>query len=501
MEVLVEATDSLKLPKGCFVSVRVGDTLKQRRFDKATAKYLFPAPETKRRAKIDVYQLVGTCAVSVDADFAMTDEVSVASTNPEVEGMKLRVSTSAKNMKADAEVNQRKESETESKEAAVSYLSSHGIEQRLSECLRSLLRMKPDDPIDFICKQLKAGGPTIPTPIKKDVPPPVGSTPAAKKEPEALCSKGPQAPTTGPKSQLGAGPFRNYYTEHFGSLGSMDSLYSKFPAAKSKQSVAQTPKAPAAAPSGAAGSCFTFKPSVGTWLMKNSTATPVAPAKAAPKSSQLSMPFKDYYTTNIHSSDSDAMQKLYSQFSTTGSASKTSEAEAGKAPTGSCFAFKPSVGTWLMKNPAAKAGPPASAGPWAVDPRGAFRLNGLSDSCPAARCEAERVLSKALLELDGDLEGEYFPLSSSYPLRPGGILPEELKELESKCLTFKAADACGTGVFVTQKGHVAFWVNACKHLQILVKKGLSDEEVVKTLDAAASSLYGSLCQDGYALKA
>ena len=38
----------------------------RRRFDKTSAKYYFPLPEEKRKARIDVYQLVGTCSVPVD---------------------------------------------------------------------------------------------------------------------------------------------------------------------------------------------------------------------------------------------------------------------------------------------------------------------------------------------------------------------------------------------------------------------------------------------------
>ena len=40
----------------------------RRRFDKSSAKYHFPVPEEKRKARIDVYQLVGTCSVQVDPE-------------------------------------------------------------------------------------------------------------------------------------------------------------------------------------------------------------------------------------------------------------------------------------------------------------------------------------------------------------------------------------------------------------------------------------------------
>ncbi|CAE7428884.1 unnamed protein product, partial [Symbiodinium necroappetens] len=113
MEVLVEA--ATQVPQGCFVSVRLGDNLKQRRFDKNTAKYHFPVPEEKKKARIDVYQLVGTCSVQVDPECGSTDEVKVISSDPRAEGMKLRVSSNGKEMKAEDTQKQRQEIEAETK--------------------------------------------------------------------------------------------------------------------------------------------------------------------------------------------------------------------------------------------------------------------------------------------------------------------------------------------------------------------------------------------------
>eukprot|EP00435_Cladocopium_sp_Y103_P013307 s820_g3.t1 len=95
MEVLVEAAG--EVPQGCFVAVRLGENLKQRRFNKSTAKYYFPLPqdgssagEEKGKARIDVYQLVGTCSVHVDPAANGTEEVNAISGDSS-ESVKLRV--------------------------------------------------------------------------------------------------------------------------------------------------------------------------------------------------------------------------------------------------------------------------------------------------------------------------------------------------------------------------------------------------------------------------
>ncbi|CAE7215008.1 unnamed protein product [Symbiodinium natans] len=416
MELLVEAAS--EVPQGCFVSVRLGDNLKQRRFDKNSAKYHFPIPEEKRKARIDVYQLVGTCSVQVDPASSGMDEVKVISSDPKAEGMKLRVSSSSKELKAEDTAKQRREIETETKDAAVGYLAKHGIEQRLSECLRTLLRMKPEDPVEFMCKFLKAGvpgeGPQAPAPEKPAEKPAVNvlepPAPPPKQEPEA--SRGDARAALMKSVREGGGDL----------IGAVE-----------EESAASAP--------------FTLRPSVGTWYMPLPLKTP-APAP---------MP-------------------------------KEEKSEAHPAPPMVSFGRKASM-EMLVEAPA--------VGDWLMPSAGNLSLQGLGTSA-AECCEAERLLTKALLEFGGELEGEYIPLSPTFAAHPGGASDSVKATLKSKNLLFDAADFSGRGVYVTEAEDVALWLNASKHLQILVNKS-AKKQMIHKIDMVVSALQGPLCQDGYAL--
>ncbi|CAJ1362211.1 unnamed protein product, partial [Effrenium voratum] len=188
------------------------------------------------------------------------------------------------------------------------------------------------------------------------------------------------------------------------------------------------------------------------------------------------------------------------------------------------FMMRPSVGTWCMprldaeKVPAPKESTPVHAeipmsslarkasvqtleakeiGPWMAPTSANFCLKGLGNSAGEC-CEVERVLTKALFEMNGELEGEYFALSPTHPLCPGGITNEEKKTLESKSLLFPATELAGRGVYLTESGELALWLNAGKHVQVLVNKSVKDQMPQK-LDAVVSALRGPLCQDGYQL--
>lgn len=70
----MEALPGWEVPKGCFVGVRLNETLKQRRLEPDSASYSFPEPAKRtplggaagvnglRSAKIDVYQHAGGLA-------------------------------------------------------------------------------------------------------------------------------------------------------------------------------------------------------------------------------------------------------------------------------------------------------------------------------------------------------------------------------------------------------------------------------------------------------
>eukprot|EP00913_Durusdinium_trenchii_P002704 g2502.t1 len=307
MEVVVQAAS--EVPHGCFVAVRIGEHLKQRRFNKSSATYNFPVPEEhdeteKAKARLDVYQLVGTCSVPVDPATPETTEVSVIGSDPNSEVVKLRVSTASKEVTLPEEAQkQRQEIEAETKDAAVGYLSKHGIEQKLTECLRTVLRMKPEDPIEFMCKFL-SGGTFVP------------------EAPSAETKQGP------PKEQIP--PHRSMLQE----------------------------------------------------------------TKPAPEGRQNDPPKKEL-ASRLLSDDFNEVQPV---------------AQDAPVP----FALRPSVGTWLMPR---KDQETAGAGSWVSAPNSSFNLKGLGHTSIEC-CEVERLLTKALLEMDGELQGDYYALGS-HPLKPG----------------------------------------------------------------------------------
>eukprot|EP00913_Durusdinium_trenchii_P002705 g2503.t1 len=276
--------------------------LKQRRFNKNTATYYFPAA------------------------VAETKEVSVIGSDPDSEVLKLRVSTANKEIKAEDTQRQRQEIETETKDAAVGYLAKHGIEQKLSECLRTMLRMKPEEPIDFMCKFL-TGGKFVPE---------ESSSPVQQGKPEA-----PPAPTAPPAETA--------------------------------------PPTPAAGPPEAA------QPDARAALMKSVRAGDLI--GAVEEEDKLNVP----------------------------------------------FALRPSVGTWLMPlsldqvshtTPEASqlhrrgsTEPEVAIGDWLLAPNGSFNLKGLGHTSMEC-CEVERLLTKALMEMDGELAGEYYAFAA-HPMNPG----------------------------------------------------------------------------------
>jgi len=116
------------------------------------------------------------------------------------------------------------------------------------------------------------------------------------------------------------------------------------------------------------------------------------------------------------------------------------------------------------------------------------------------RCEVERVLARAFLELNGDMEGEYFPMpsSDSYLVKPGGMTEQEEVTLLGDGLVLGNADATGRGVFSTAKRNLMVLVNGDCHLQIISKQdGSSLEEVSERGKYLEQALRDAIRQDGY----
>jgi len=174
MELRVEAAEGCIMPSGCYVGVRIGETLKQGRYEPQRC-YHFPQVDRRRNAKIDLYQHVGTCTVVADPEAKSTHDVAVTSTDPSWQGARLKVSVQSQ---VDDSAKKQREARMKTlKSQANDYLSKHNIEERLSEAVKALLKEQPADPTDFLCRVLRSGDATAPVapvapPEQQSAPPP-----------------------------------------------------------------------------------------------------------------------------------------------------------------------------------------------------------------------------------------------------------------------------------------------------------------------------------------
>mmetsp|Transcript_23983 Transcript_23983/g.56443 ORF Transcript_23983/g.56443 Transcript_23983/m.56443 type:complete len:454 (+) Transcript_23983:58-1419(+) len=150
MEVHVESANPDMLPKSCYVSVRVGEVLKQGRYEPQRA-YTFPAIDRRRDVRIDVYQHVGSCILSAEPDSASIHDVFATSTHPDFPAMKFKVSMSTRSEEVQKSKTDRA---AKMKGRAKEYLGKHRIEEKLSEAVKALLKEQPADAVDFVCKYL-----------------------------------------------------------------------------------------------------------------------------------------------------------------------------------------------------------------------------------------------------------------------------------------------------------------------------------------------------------
>eukprot|EP00930_Biecheleria_cincta_P010082 TRINITY_DN111_c0_g1_i2.p1 TRINITY_DN111_c0_g1~~TRINITY_DN111_c0_g1_i2.p1 ORF type:complete len:811 (+),score=221.01 TRINITY_DN111_c0_g1_i2:95-2527(+) len=151
MEVHVESAEGNQLPPDCYIGVRVGEVLKQGRYEPQRS-YNFPQLQQRRNAKIDVYQHIGSCVVSVDPDTKSIHEVKVVSSKPEYPGTTLKVSVQSRSDENSKQ--QREDRKKALKNHSKDYLAKHSIEERLAEAVKALLKEQPEDATHFLCKSL-----------------------------------------------------------------------------------------------------------------------------------------------------------------------------------------------------------------------------------------------------------------------------------------------------------------------------------------------------------
>jgi len=105
------------------------------------------------------------------------------------------------------------------------------------------------------------------------------------------------------------------------------------------------------------------------------------------------------------------------------------------------------------------------------------------------RRELEKLITGALLNMDGDLKGDYFPLhgSKSYTAKPSGMSLDKEEELRSCGNLFQEPDSTlllasgmgrhwpdGRGVFENQGKNLFVWVGEEDHMRIVSMQGLRE---------------------------
>merc|ERR1711957_594128 len=106
------------------------------------------------------------------------------------------------------------------------------------------------------------------------------------------------------------------------------------------------------------------------------------------------------------------------------------------------------------------------------------------------RRELEKLITGALLNMDGDLKGDYFPLhgSKSYTAKPTGMTEEKEDQLRKTGNLFQEPDSTlllasgmgrhwpdGRGVFENEGKNLFVWVGEEDHLRIVSMQGSREE--------------------------
>lgn len=549
MELKVEAASGFSIPTGCFIGVRVGEVLKQGRYDPACC-YRFPAQERQRNAKIDLYQHLGTCCAIVDPDSKGNNEVNVSGSDPGFKELRLKVSTKPETGKP------RETRKVEVKKQAKDYLGRHRIEERLCTAVKALLSAQPDDPTEFLVAHLRETCP-------KTSPKAGGAKKAARSTP---CP----APVV---------PFADYYRKFALQQlppSSWHKTYSMFPCVASrpapkeivdvaKQSANEVAKKPIMVessfkdPSELEVTSAELRPDrhgkfqggTSTDLRIQLNLQGLRPLALASTSERC----------EIERTVAGALEELGGELAgeylpLPASASymprprgMTEGEAADLRAAGLLFPFESPngrgvfatangrVAVWvnagsyhlegLVKQDASSPGSVTdldllegaiSAGLQQdgyslkrseVSFAGAFaKFSGsLSGFSPAPqmsedeRCEVERTISRALLEMSGNFEGEYYPLSrsSSFPSFPSGMLEADEVVLASKGLLFPFQSPDGRGVYANNARDLAVWVNEGSHVQVLVKRTDSESQDMARAKNVEGILRDALKQYGYNL--
>ena len=127
--------------------------------------------------------------------------------------------------------------------------------------------------------------------------------------------------------------------------------------------------------------------------------------------------------------------------------------------------------------------------------------------------EIERILSKALLGLEGELKGDYYPLahSTSYIPKPGGMSMAEEQAMRADNLLFKEPELPallasgmgrnwpdGRGIFANEAKNFLVWANAEDHTRMIsIEMGSDIKAVFERFVLGVGTVEELLKKEGY----
>merc|ERR1719326_1154557 len=129
------------------------------------------------------------------------------------------------------------------------------------------------------------------------------------------------------------------------------------------------------------------------------------------------------------------------------------------------------------------------------------------------RREVERVMTKALLGLDGEMKGDYYPLahSKSYPPKMGGMTMAEEEKMREEHFLFQEPDSTlllasgmgrhwpdARGIFANEKKNFLVWTNEEDHTRIIsMQMGSDIREVFERFVLAVNTCEQVVKKEGY----
>merc|ERR1719353_1378958 len=129
------------------------------------------------------------------------------------------------------------------------------------------------------------------------------------------------------------------------------------------------------------------------------------------------------------------------------------------------------------------------------------------------RREVERVMAKALLGLEGELKGDYYPLaySQSYVPKPGGMSMEEEEKMREEHFLFQEPDSTlllasgmgrhwpdARGIFANDRKNFLVWTNEEDHTRIIsMQMGADIKEVFERFVFACNTVEDVVKKEGF----